>query len=856
MKLFTRLTGLFLLISIIPLAVVGIVAYQSSQRIITQDMLFHLNVTTSLKATELIRMMNHLKESLLEFAGRPAVRRRTRSLTQFAPDTPAFQAAYFQLRINHVEPLLEQESWLELFLIHARTGKILLSSGSEPENAYRGNEPYFKNGQRDISVQNAYYSISRQMPVITVAAPVTDLQNGALNAVLAGHVDIEKLSVMLSEGLKQSNSQESYLVSAAQLLVSSSRFSAKHPGDLARSDGIAACLKQQSGSGAYRDYRGIPVLGVYRWIPEMRLCLLSEIDSAEAFARVRALRLTIVGIAAGVVAFVIMLALLMARSVSRPILRMLAGLDEIGQGNFAFRLNVHDHREIGQMESAINTMAARLGALTASRDELNREIEERRIAEQQMHAARDEAEAANRAKTEFLSTMSHELRTPLNAILGYSQILRQEKTLTELQQQAIQSIQESGEHLLLIINDLLDLSKLDAGRIQIIPREIHLPGFLKGIEDMIRIRAAQKGVQFLCQYPLTLPEFIVVDEQRLRQILLNLLGNAVKFTQQGRVTFRITRRDAENADASRQPVGAFRFEVEDTGMGIPAHHLDTIFLPFHQAESYLSHGQGTGLGLTISQRLANMMQTKIYVASVVNQGSRFWFDLALAEARHPAAPRATNAPRPAAFIEGNNRKILVVDDEDSNRLLLRHLLKPLGFQVIEAASGAQAVQQAAAESPHLILLDLNMADANGLETMRHIRAIPGQRAVNIIILSANSPEESRQACLDAGCQAFLSKPFNAEELLCALCDFLAPADMPPHPAEGGETLAPEALRALLDMAKIGDIFAIRTQLKTLQAQPCAAAPFLQTLAAYAKSLEISKIQALLQEALASLETRP
>ncbi len=197
----------------------------------------------------------------------------------------------------------------------------------------------------------------------------------------------------------------------------------------------------------------------------------------------------------------------------------------------------------------------------------------------------------------------------------------------------------------------------------------------------------------------------------------------------------------------------------------------------------------------------------------------------------------------------------MVDDEDSNRLLLRHLLKPLGFQVIEAASGAQAVQQAAAESPHLILLDLNLADANGLEIMRHIRAIPGQRDVNIIILSANSPEESQQACLDAGCQAFLSKPFNAEELLRALCDFLAPADMPPHPAEGGETLAPEVLRALLDMAKIGDIFAIRTQLKTLQARPCGAAPFLQTLAAYAKSLEISKIQALLQETLASLETR-
>jgi len=247
---------------------------------------------------------------------------------------------------------------------------------------------------------------------------------------------------------------------------------------------------------------------------------------------------------------------------------------------------------------------------------LGQEIAQKRSNEE-LKKAKDAAEAADRAKTEFLSTMSHELLTPLNHILGFSGILRRNHNMTEEQSEFIEIIHRSGSHLTTIIRDMLDLCRIEAGRMTLSSTEIHLTGFLKGLTKMIQLRANEKGIVFATDFAADLPAVLYGDKKRLRQILVNILGNAVKFTEKGGVAFRVV----------PQTESRLRFEVEDTGIGIPADHTEKIFTPFHQARSHMHHTKGTGMGLAVSQRLARMMGTRLCLSSTVGQGSTFWFDI-------------------------------------------------------------------------------------------------------------------------------------------------------------------------------------------------------------------------------------
>ncbi len=490
----------------------------------------------------------------------------------------------------------------------------------------------------------------------------------------------------------------------------------------------------------------------------------------------------------------------------------------------------------------------------------------------ELRQAKEAAEAANRAKSTFLSSMSHELRTPLNGILGYTQIFKRDTALTAKQQAGIDIIHRSGEHLLMMINDILDISKIEADRMELLPVEFHFPQFLQVIVAMMRLQAQQKGLSFTYQPAPNLPQAILADETRLRQILLNLLGNAVKFTEQGSVTFCVRSKEDEVGNKGKTsdtsfllptPYSLLHFTVEDTGIGIAPQRQAEIFEPFRQVDDRRVQSKGTGLGLSISQKLVQMMGGELYVAST-DVGSRFWFELSLPPAVWSGEVEKLETRQVIGYTRTPGEtpcKILLVDDFAENQSVLKAFLVSLGFVVGEANDGLEAIVQATQFKPDLILMDLVMPRMDGLEATRQIRQHLEQQQTPIIALSAGIGPEARQKSIDTGCDDFLSKPFETEAILEKLEHYLPLqwlyADKQ-HPEAEGESpqktknrepetqnlsLPPQAkLEILLNLAMAGDVMGIEEQLITLEKQNPQYTPFAARLNRLAINFKMNDIE--------------
>ncbi len=464
----------------------------------------------------------------------------------------------------------------------------------------------------------------------------------------------------------------------------------------------------------------------------------------------------------GIVLTIILLSLFIAfqyssklqDSVAQPVMELASTMQSVSKKkSYSLRADKKQDDEIGFLVDQFNDMITKIQSadmeLKNSHNLLEKRVKERTS---DLEKAQLEAESANHAKSLFLASMSHEIRTPLNAILGFSQLLQLATNINQKQRDHVENILMSGRHLLSLINDILDISKIEAGCMEVNNKEFSLDELISGISKIFRLRCQDKGLQWICNSPQNLQKDVVGDEGKIRQILINLIGNAIKFTESGSVLLEVT-----------QDSDFYLFKVRDTGPGIPKDSLTEIFKPFKQNQLGLDKG-GTGLGLAISFKQVELLGGNLRVESTEGKGTCFSFKIQLSEVKSPDTDEKISEPKIKPLENSHHLKALVVDDVKENREALCQMIRWMGVSVKEAQHGKEALEMISEDPPDVIFMDNQMPVMNGSEAIAEINKIYGSNRFKIVIVSASVLNNEREKFFSLGCSDFIGKPILMEKV--------------------------------------------------------------------------------------------
>ena len=560
------------------------------------------------------------------------------------------------------------------------------------------------------------------------------------------------------------------------------------------------------------------------------------LPTAPLEAKITAVRNQGIGIAFISVLIGLVMALLLSRSITNPLQQMINATERVSEGDLSYRVDIQTGDELSLLGEHFNQMTSRLDQTL---QQMEAEIEERRRAEVELQSAKEAAEAANRAKSAFLANMSHELRTPLNAILGFSKLTARKYPTTPEAKKNMDTIYRSGQHLLTLINQILDMSKIEAGRMQLNEQTFALYSLLEEMEGLFRLPAQEKQLNFIIETEPDVPEKVCADEMKLRQVLINLLGNAFKFTEEGFVRLRIWY-DRNTAGEDKAGYNLY-FAVQDSGPGIQEDEMELLFEAFTRAAAGRESGQGSGLGLALSRQFVQLMGGDITVRNVADEsghGAIFEFYIRV-EPVTAVSPATSTLPKIIGLNgEQPEYRILIVDDRRENRRLLADFLRPLGFSIKEGQDGAESLALWEMWQPDAILMDMQMPEMDGYEATRRIKESSNGKQPVIIAMTPSAFADEREEILAAGCDDLIRKPIRNQDLITVLQRHLPLSfSYAPAPGEAGAALSenimklPSHMRQNLETAVTrADMVMIDQAIQDIQPENPQLAAILQKLA--------------------------
>jgi len=661
-------------------------------------------------------------------------------------------------------------------------GTVIASSDEEEIGEDKSNDPYFLGVKEGIFIKDAYISSHKQEKTLAFSARIRFL------GVVVLKVSPEGLFKITTDHTGLGETGEVYLVNKDGYMITPSRFidevflkqkiDLKHIEALSPAESPDNLPKEKV--DVIKDYRGVEVLTTHANIPEMGWYLIAKIDTQEAFTPITQFTNILLLIFAIILLISIFISSVISRTIARPLRRLHEGTEEITKGNLDYKVGTPSPDEVGQLSRAFDEMTTNLKKsrkeleaysrnleekvevrtreLSDINQDLEKEIIERKLAEKEIIKARKEAELANQAKSVFLSSMSHEIRTPMNAIIGMGELMKN-TTLNDEQKEYLDMLRISADNLLDVINAVLDISKIESGHIEIEKIEFDLWELIESIGVTLGIQASQKNLELLCYTNPDVPQYLMGDPTRLRQILFNLAGNSLKFTEKGEIAINVETLKRKDNKIS------LHFTVKDTGIGIPKEKQVKIFESFSQVDSSTTRKYGgTGLGLSICKQLAELMGGKIWVESEVSKGSTFHLTLSSVVVEKPEGREEKVFPA-----EIKNLRVLIVDDNYTNRVILRETISLWGALPEEAEDGFSALEvlkfAVDRSKPYqLILSDKNMPGMDGFELIKKIREIPEYKKVPIVILSSDRVEADLKGVEELGVSDFILKPVRRSRL--------------------------------------------------------------------------------------------